>query len=178
MQHDFIRMLVENQAEQLFIEGIFREEIESQEIRVETGWEAGTVIGIAQSSLLEQPQQVIAVVLNTNTVDPIEIEEEFRGPAKRILARANPVGWHIALAIPTLETWAIADPRIKEAFEEDELNVGPRTLHDTAVRFAEFTRHEPFNRDALYQANPEFRALSDFINRHLAGGKVVAGTGN
>lgn len=163
-----LRLLIENLAEQRIIEGIFRDEVERGLIQVQRCWESSSAISVAQSSLLQRPDEPVALVLNTHIVDPVEIEEEWRGPVLRLLSETATQDWHAAFAIPRLDAWAVADPRIKRAFGEDESKLGPRTYYDRAVRFADLTKREPFDRGALYRSNAEFRGLADFIQRQLA----------
>jgi hypothetical protein len=171
-----IRLLLETATDQRFLEGLLGEQLKSEVIRVEQWNYLSTMIGVAQLSLLERPEWSIALVINTNSEDPIEIDEEYRGPVSRILAgTATRDYWYAAFAIPRLDAWAMVDPRIRQAFEQDERGHGPRSYHERSLRFAELVREEPFDSEALYRENAEFRGLVDFINRHAPAAQPVGG---
>src|SRR4051812_25188647 len=108
-----VRILAENLPEQRFLEAIFREELEHDLVEISSWLTSSAVIGIAQRTLLEQPERPVALVLNTNTRDPREIDVQGR-TVRRILARITPDGWHVALAIPEVDVWVLADPRIAQ----------------------------------------------------------------
>jgi hypothetical protein len=104
-----IRILVENRGEELIARGIFADLCRDGRVDVVMCWVASSVVTIAQSSLLRNPEQPIAAILNCPAGnDPAE----FREPVVRVLSRvaSNDV-FHVALAIPEMTAWAKADRR-------------------------------------------------------------------
>jgi len=163
-----IPLIVENLPDERFVEGIFKPEIEAGLVSVHARYTASGAVSLAQSSLLEHPDRPIAVILNTGTDDPNEIEQEYRGPVQRILSRTAGRSWHAAFAIPGLDVWAAADPRIREALERDEAEHGKSTCAERSRRFEELVKEQPFDREALCRANDEARGLIEFIERTCA----------
>src|SRR5688500_7078178 len=96
-----VRLITENLPEQRFLEAIFLREVDDlKTVEVDSALTASAATGIAEYALMEHPERPVALVINTDTEDPEEIEEEVRGPVHRILAQITPTGWHVALAIP------------------------------------------------------------------------------
>src|SRR5262245_49191363 len=67
-------------------------------------------IAAAQFSLLDHPERPVVALLNADTESPRAVAE-IRGAARRLLARANPDNWYVAIAVPRLDAWAMTDPR-------------------------------------------------------------------
>src|SRR5262249_51242378 len=104
----------------------------------------------------------IALVLNTDTDDPERIEREQK-TIERILYRAAPRGWHVTLAIPKIDAWVKADPRIRQDFEA---NLATRdSRYNQSLQIEELVKEAPLDREAIRRAHPEFRALEEFIER-------------
>lgn len=171
-----IRLLVENLPDQRIVEGILKQEIDEHHVHIDRGWDSSTVVSIAEFSLLEHPERPVAVIINTKTSEPAEIEDEFRGPVRRILSRAAPQGWHAAFAVPRLDEWAMADDRIRNEFERVEAQRGDNSYPDRAVRFAALVNQEPFDREALCQSCEEARELFKFIKQTFAATPPAATT--
>jgi hypothetical protein len=113
-------------------------------------------------SRLEHPEIPVAVLLNANTEDPSEVEQ-LRATVKRILARAAPEGWYVAVAVPRLDAWAITDPRIRKDFES--WMEGKGNYFHRAVRMPDLTRETPFDPTELLRSTPDLRGLVDFLRR-------------
>lgn len=174
MPGNVVRIMTESRADQWLVEGIFREESQRGTVIVESGRSSGDILMDARDSLLEDPEQVLAGIVNTLTDDPIRIEAEIAGPFRRMLSRRNSPHWCFALAIPTIETWIRTDPRIRAALDEDERRLGGGRGSDIAARFLELTAEIPFDREGLARVNPEFRRLDDFIRQHAPAEPVAA----
>jgi hypothetical protein len=68
------------------------------------------------------------------------------------------------VAVPRVDAWVLADPRIAQAFLEDEAT---RTRWSAqAERIGELARQAPLDREAIGRACPGFAALAEFIKRH------------
>jgi hypothetical protein len=157
-----VTILVEKQADQRFIAGMFRRELDAGEIEIEVCITASGITGTAQRMLLEQPERRVALVPNAKTQDAKTVEEEFVAPIHRMLAGFPATAWCLAVAIPRLDAWARADHRVAAAFDEAAAK-GRASYKDLSLRFEELTRTTPFDRAAASAAFPEFRALAEFI---------------
>src|SRR5438132_5984776 len=96
------RVFVENLPEKRIAEAI----LGRYHPEIVDGFTASAATALAELSLLEHPERPVAVLLNTRTEDPAEIDE-VRSALRRILARASPSGWYVALAVPRLDAWAM-----------------------------------------------------------------------
>jgi hypothetical protein len=155
------RLIVEYRADQQFAQALFG----AYRIPIDGGHTHSGAISHAEVSLLEHPEQPVAVLLNAGTEDPIAIKET-RGAAMRILARAYPENWCVALAIPRLNAWALTDPRIREAFEADEAT--RKNYYAQAARIGALTKNRPFDDSVLRRDNADYRGLVEFLERHGA----------
>jgi hypothetical protein len=159
-----VRILAENLPEQRFLEAIFQEEMVRNLVEISSWLTSSAVIGIAQRTLLEQPGRPVALVLNSNDSDPQEIEDRSR-TVRRILSQITPDNWHVTLAIPKVDSWIRADPRIAQAFQADETMRNDR--YNQAVQIGYLVQQAPLDRLAIGRVHPEFAALAEFIQRHL-----------
>jgi hypothetical protein len=119
----------------------------------------------AVGSLLEHPEQPIAVLVESGTENEHKIAED-QGSAKRLLARAAPEGWYFAFAIPTLESWLLTDPKVKAllaAHSQDGRNAIERS-----ERIAGLLAGRQFDATELLRTNADFRGLVDFLTRQSA----------
>jgi hypothetical protein len=155
-------LITHSVTNQRFLEAVFRKERESGAMEVSSRSTYSGAIATAEYSLLTGQHNPIALVLNADTDDPERIESEER-TIGRILYRAAPNGWHVALAVPNVDAWVKADPRIRADFEANPATRDSR--YNQAVRIEELVKEAPLDRDAIRRARPEFRALEEFIER-------------
>jgi hypothetical protein len=153
------RLIVENLPEKRFAEALFPRD----DLQIDDGMTTSGAIALAVFSLLEHPERPVALLLNAGTEEDRAIDE-LRGTVKRILARAAPEGWYVAIAVPRLDAWAVTDPRIKRDF--DSLLDGKATYIDKAVRIGKLVREEPFDPTELLRRSPDFKGLVEFLQRH------------
>lgn len=191
MRRPAVWVLTESLAARRFLEAILAERIQRREIAVDDFLLRSTAIGAAQLSLARDPGQPVALVLSADTTEPCQIEEQ-RARLRRILdyEACDSHDYHIALAAPHLNAWAMADPRIKAEFEARE-DTDPRNSRLTpedlyinqAVRIRDLvppvaadrnpnwvvsSTQQPFNVAALTAGVPEFQRLGEFLDRHTA----------
>jgi hypothetical protein len=125
---------------------------------------SGTIVS-AEFSLLEHPERPAAALINADTENPRKVGE-IRGAAKRILARAYPENWCVAVAVPALDAWALTDPRIREELAS---YLESRHLYiDRARHIAEVVKKNGFDATNLLQQSPDFRGLVEFLQKHAA----------
>src|SRR5919198_1127059 len=104
-----IRLLVESASDERIVKAFFRQQVKEGLVATEPCLTTSGAISLAESLLLRGPAQPVALILNTKTKDPREIEE-LRGTVERILAGCSLRGWYLALAVPRLDAWAATDP--------------------------------------------------------------------
>jgi hypothetical protein len=170
MKSGEVRILTNNRAEELFLKAILKPRVDQGQIRVDSYLLSDAAISIARQSLLEHPERPVALVLNADTTDSRKASRD-RGSVERILGSAYPLNWFVALVVPKVSAWALADPRIKSDFETGK---STRTnYYEQAVRIGELVKETPFDVDALRRVSPEFRGLEDFINRYAGAPKAA-----
>jgi hypothetical protein len=157
-------VFVENLPQKRFAEALLR----PYAVEIVDGATTSGTIARAELSLLRQPERPVALLLESCTEDPVEIGQ-LREPTQRILARASPDNWYVAVAVPRLSTWVLTDPAIKKDFESRHNGRG--TYPDLAVRVAEITKKMPFDESALREQSPDFRGLVEFLQRHQPSAK-------
>jgi hypothetical protein len=157
-----IRVLTENLPEERALQAIFRDELERGSIEVQSLLTSSAALGVAEYSLLEHPDRPIALVLNAGDEDPMR-REERRDTIHRILTNASTSGWHVALAVPDVEAWFMADPFVRATFDADEAARSSR--HERAVRIGPLARRRSIDRESICREFPEFQALAEFLER-------------
>ena len=178
MGDDFLALLVENFPQQRFAEAIFQDKIESKAIRVFKFFTLGTTLGAAESSLLSHPDRPVAVLLETQSQD-VQIIRDLDETAKNRLIRVSPARerWHVALAIPRLDAWALTDDHIRQ--EYDKIRQDPASATDEkgreaiernnylnlAARMSSFVQDRPFDLENLKRKSRQCRELCEFIER-------------
>jgi hypothetical protein len=172
MSSQTVKFYVERPPDQRLLEAILRPRLDGTTLEWDIGMTGSGVISGAQLSLWEHPDRFIAVVLNTKTEDPERIRGELRNPAIRLLTQAYVDNWHLALAIPRLDAWAMCDPRIKEVLEREK----PASYSAISKRIEELTREQPFDATILRQRSSEYRGLEEFLHRVATTPPVTAST--
>jgi hypothetical protein len=155
-------VITHSATDQRFLEAIFRKERESGVMEVSSRSTYSGAIAMAEYMLLMTGDRPIVLILNADTDDPERIKREQR-TIERILYRSAPNGWHVTLAIPNVDAWVKADPRIRADFEANSATRGNR--YNQAIRIWELVKEAPLNREEIRRVHPEFRALDEFIER-------------
>ncbi|HZV03751.1 MAG TPA: hypothetical protein VE999_01555 [Gemmataceae bacterium] len=153
------RVYVERIAAKRFAEVI----LQPYAVEIIDGGTSSGAISKAMGSLLDNPEQPVAVLLDGPSGTSREIAEE-RATIKRLLARAALEGWYVALAIPRLDAWAMTDPRIKQDFES--FQHGKASYQDRSLRIGELIKRHPFDPSELYRSNADFKGLVEFLQKH------------
>jgi len=113
-------LLAEGQLQEYILQAIFRSLIVDQKIRTYSYTNRDSTLAVVEAFLFERPlERHIAVVLETGSNDPEKIQETLESGSWR-LVRSFPSGkrWHVALAIPSLEAWALIDDHIRQEYEK------------------------------------------------------------
>ncbi|MDR3639093.1 MAG: hypothetical protein P4L84_35135 [Isosphaeraceae bacterium] len=160
-----VQLLAENLPEHRFLEAIFLEERRAGLVTVSSYLLPSTALAAAELYLLQDRQRPIALVLNSGTKVPEQIERK-RASLQRVLSRITPEHWLVVLAIPDVDSWIMADPQVQERMAAD---LAFRESRDErSARIAELARTHPLDRNAIGQAHPEFRDLVGFIEQHTS----------
>jgi hypothetical protein len=156
------RVYVGKLADQHFAQAILRD----WDLDIVSSTTSGAVAR-ARASLEEHREQPVVLLLSTRTDNPIKLEEEYRGPIRRMLtpSAACREDWHLALAVPELEDWVLSDPRIRQDLES-RFQGKYSTELDRALRVLELTKRQPFDATELLRSNDEYQALIVFLRRH------------
>src|SRR5262249_49494743 len=110
-------IIADSRTDQRFLEAILKERLAAEQLEVcAAGMSGGS--GYAIHSLREPPDRLLGLVQNTNTETSGEIRS-LRASLHRLLTDTSPFNWHVALAVPRLDAWAMVDPRVKEVFDAD-----------------------------------------------------------
>jgi hypothetical protein len=160
-----IHLFTEKLADRRFMEAIFLEEEARGLVEIEAELTSSGAVTAAMTVLSDHPERLIAVAINADTNDPREVKA-IRGSAWRLLAQLTDgdENWHVAVAVPRIDAWILADPRIAQAFQADEAT--RKSRYAQAEQIGELARQAPLDRAAIGRACPEFAALAEFIKRH------------
>jgi hypothetical protein len=153
------QVYVENRSNKHFAQALLQPYV----VEVIATTTTSSAISKAMGSLLDHPERPVAVLLDAPSESSREIAEE-RATIKRLLARAAPEGWYVAIAVPRLDAWAMTDPRIEQDFES--YLDGKASYHDRALRIGELIKRHPFDPSELYRTNADFKGLVEFLQRH------------
>jgi hypothetical protein len=154
-----VLVFVEKEQEVPFVQAF----LHPYAIEVHGGFTQSGAISSGEASLLDFPERPVVVLINTGTEDEREAAVT-RLATKRLLARAYPENWCVAVAVPRLEAWAKTDPRIKR---ELEASFGSNSIYiDRARRMSELVKDQPFDSTELYRRNADFRGLIEFLQKH------------
>jgi hypothetical protein len=160
-----VRLITDNLAERNFLQALYLDEIGSGRIALNYGLGAESAITMAESSLLSRPAYPVALVLNSETVDPEQIKaRRFRIEKKLMVAASAESSWVVSLAIPKLNAWLIADPFIQEAFARRPDT--RESYHSQAVAILDLVRRHPVDRQKVKDCFPDFTQLDDFLIEH------------
>ena len=128
-------------------------------------------------------------MLETNSTDLDDIME-IDASTRRRLSRTDPSGdrWHLALAIPRLDAWALVDNHIPDTIQQagiwqdpesailpsDRQKIENANYLSLAARIGSFVQSHPFDLEALKQKSRQCRELCEFIERSLMPATVPA----
>lgn len=158
-----VQVWTEDLPEQRVMEAILRERLDRREISIETGAGGTSILSITSSRLIRDPQQPMALVLDAEGEEPTELH--------RLIYRYMPAvdTWVDAVAVPDVDAWAWADPRLAEVFRSTPGLAGDRYRRAEAI--GRLTGEIPFDVAALRETDEEFRRLEEFLDRHAGRGR-------
>jgi hypothetical protein len=160
-----VRIFVENRAEELVMNGIFRDLIAQGYVQVKMTWTLSSALSLASLALLENPGYPVAIVANCKSE---LLAPDIRQPSERILSKAShSEAWHLALAIPDVTAWLAADSRFLAHLQQAERAFGQRNKHDMAVLFSEWALKHEISIEDISASFPEFHGLYEFVMRHV-----------
>ena len=165
MSDALVRLFVENLPEKNFLSAIYRREIDAQLMELEAGRGAESTIALAESSLQDQPELPIALVLNSDTKQAAEIKRrKNRIFQKFFVIEPDQSRWCVAFAIPKLNAWVLADPFIKARLPA--WRKGASQYDAQAVAILDLTKSYTIDRSCLTKF-PDFKELDRFLQGRL-----------
>jgi hypothetical protein len=174
-------LLAEGQLQEYILQAIFHSLIDDQKIRTYSYWTRSSALAIAEAFLFERPRERhVAVVLETGSDDPEKIQESLEDGSWR-LVRSFPSGerWHVALAIPNLEAWALIDDHIRQEYEkirqdpsaastpEERAKIDRSNYYNLATKIGDWVAVQPFDLEVLKKKSRQVRELCTFIEKSL-----------
>ena len=160
----YVPVVTVSLPQQRYLEAIFDEYVRAEKVKIESRLFRDSALAAAESFLLRYPDRHIAIVLETHSTDPDEIKE-FDASTRRRVSLADPSGdrWHLALAIPRLDAWALVDDHIRDAIQQAGIWQDPETASlqidrqkiensnylSLASKISSFVEAHPFNLEAL-----------------------------
>ncbi len=154
-----VRVFVEKEQAVPFVQALLR----PYSVEIRATWTMSSVISSAEVSLLDSPERPVVALLNAGTEDEREAAVT-RLSAKRILARAYPENWCVAVVVPRLDAWARTDPRLRG--ELDTLLAAKAPYIERISRMGELVKDQPFDSSELYRRNADFGGLIEFLKKH------------
>jgi hypothetical protein len=168
-----VRTLTDSPAAERVLKAILKPWVDRKEIHISYLLGSASIV-LARQSLLEHPERPVALVLSADTTNAQKAFED-RASVQRMLGSAYPDNWYVAIVIPKVSAWALADPRIKSEFDAGELSKSSE--YQQAIRISELVKEKPFDLDALRKVSPDFRGLEDFLNRYAESPQAVVQSG-
>ena len=180
----YVPLLAVNLPQQRYLEAIFEELVRAGKVKIDSRLFRDSTLAAAEAFLLRYPDRYVAIVLETNSTD-LDVITEFDASTRRRLSLTDPSGdrWHLALAIPRLDAWALVDDHIREEVEQAGIWKDPETASlqidrqnylSLAARIGSFVQSHPFDLEALKQKSRQCRELCEFIERSLMPATVPA----
>ena len=87
--------------------------------------------------------------------------------------------WHVALAIPTIQKWALIDDHIRQEYEkihqdpstastpEERAKIERSNFYNLAMKIGDWVAVQPFDLEALKRKSRQVRELCTFIEKSL-----------
>lgn len=177
MQTSPVPLLAENLPQQLYLEAIFRSLTDLGKLEIRSGLGRDSALAMAESFMLVHPDRRVAIVLETNSRDPEAIREYDRAARRRLsLTDASGESWHLALAVPRLDAWALTDDHVRRQFaknrQRDPDSVKSKKSRDAiesgdyldlAARIQSLVSSKPFDLENLKRKSRQCSELCEFI---------------
>jgi hypothetical protein len=160
------------------IRAIFASLIQDRPVELDDSPNDETALSVARSVLWRHPDWSIAIVLETRSEDPQKIRETYVSTC-RWLRRSPASGWHLALAIPSLQTWALLDDHVRQEYAkihqdpstastpEERAKIELMNFAALATKIGEWVKEKPFDLETLKRESRQVRELCTFIEKSL-----------
>lgn len=156
-----VRLFVVYGGEVSIMERLFADYVQNGSLAIERSGSSSSAISLAESWLLTTSNVSVALALSC----PGDTEE-YRRPIRSIFSRdAEEERWHIALAGPDITKWLLYDPNFAQAVQDAQVT---HKFTEVVNYFVQW-HSEPgnqFSREEVSKQDPEFAALSKFIEEH------------
>jgi hypothetical protein len=172
-----VPLLAEGHWQQRYLDAIFRDHITADKIKTYSYLGRDAALAVAEAFLIERPGRHVAIVLESNSKDRDVIREFYASTCRR-LSWTSPPGdrWHVALAIPRLDAWALVDDHIRQEYEsriiqrvpdgaslEERERIERHNYLNLASKMGDLVASHPFDLDVLKQKSRQCRELCEFI---------------
>src|SRR4051812_47402304 len=115
----YVPSLTVSLPQQRYLEAFFQGLVGAGKVKIDSRMFLDSTLAAVEAFLLRYPDRHIAIVLETNSIEADDIMA-LDASTRRRLSRTDPSGdrWHLALAIPKLDAWALVDDHIRDAIQQ------------------------------------------------------------
>jgi hypothetical protein len=162
------------------LRAIFRSLLDDQQIEMESHSTEDSAAITAGSFVARHPDRYAAVVLETASDEPERIRETYETGCWRVASfYPSRDQWHVALAIPSIQKWALIDDHVRQEYEkirqdsctastpEERAKIDQSNLYNLAMKIGDWVAEQPFDLEALKQKSRQVRELCTFIEKSL-----------
>jgi len=173
-------LLATGLSQQSYLEAIFQSFIKDGVLQVYSYHGQDAALAIAETFPYKRPDRHIAVVLETETDNPIGFGRSTKRPATGSFGPAQPESFGTSpWRSPDLTEWALVDDRIRQEYErirQDTATKVPPEQHEKtklwnyvglSARILSLVEAQPFDLDSLKQKSRQVRELCTFIEKTL-----------
>jgi len=160
------------------IRAIFASLIHNAPVVVDDSASDDSALSVAETVLWRHPDWNVAVVLETKSEDPQKIRERYESACRR-LRRVSTKRWHVALAIPNLQEWALIDEHVRQEYAkihqdpsaaatpEERAKIELMNFYALATKIGEWVEEKPFDLETLKRKSRQVCELCTFIEKSL-----------
>lgn len=163
-----------------YLRAIFGSLIDGQRVGADSFASDDFALVTAESFLWRHPDRHIAIILETWSEDGEKIRETYEAGCHRI-RRSVPSRerWHVALAIPSFQKWALIDDHIRQEYEqirqepctastpEERKKIEQSNFYHLAMKIGDWVAEQPFDLESLKRQSRQVRELCTFIEKSL-----------
>jgi hypothetical protein len=162
------------------LQAILRKLIDDQQIETDFHSTEDSAAITAGSVVARHPDRYAAVVLETGSEESEKIRETYETGCWRVASfYPSRDQWHVALAIPSVQKWALIDDHIRQEYEkirqdpsmastpEERTKIEQSNFYTLATKIGDWVAVQPFDLETLKQRSRQVRELCVFIEKSL-----------
>jgi hypothetical protein len=162
------------------LQAIFRSLIDDQQIEMTCHSNEDSAAITAGGFVASHPDRYTAVVLETGSEESEKIREAYETACWRVRSfYPSREQWHVAVAIPSVQKWALIDEHIRQEYEkirqdpstastpEERAKLELSNLYNLATNIGDWVAVKPFDLEALKKQSRQVRELCTFIEKSL-----------